>query len=85
MVGSGLADVGEDVWLVHLGDRVACFLGFCFFFPIDDEEDDILCMLFLFHNGVHTTLLVSGVFLDLDGVLGELVLGGVLCSDAGLP
>ena len=85
MIGSGLADVDEDVWLIHLGDRVACFLCFCFF-PFDDEEDDILCMLFLFHSGVHTTLLVSGVFLGLDGVLGVLVLGGVLCGDdAGLP
>ena len=82
MIGSGLADVGEDVWLIHLGVRVAFFLGFCFF-PVD--EDDILSKLFLFHNGVHTTLLASGVFLELGGVLLELVLGGVLCSGVGLP
>ena len=82
VLGSGLAGEVGDVWLIHLGVRVAFFLGFCFF-PVD--EDDILCKLFLFHNGVHTTLLASGVFLELGGVLLELVLGGVLCSDAGLP
>ena len=52
------------------------------FFPV--EEDDFLCMLFLFHNGVQMTLFldVSGVILELGGVL--LLLGGDV-NGGGLP
>ena len=80
MLGSVLADVGGHAWLIYLDVRDAFLLGFCFF-PVD--EDDILCKLFLFHNGVHITLLAFGVLLEFGGVL--LVLGGVLCGGVGLP
>ena len=72
VLGSGLAgEVGDD-WLIHFGVRDSFLLCFCFF-PFD--EDDILCKLFLFHRGVHITLLISGVFLEFGGVLRILEVG----------
>ena len=77
-----LAGVGDAVGL----DNCDILLLLLSPFLVDENEDDILAILFLFHSGVQFTLALDG-----DGVAGVISAGGGVFSlvcwgvDGGVP